>query len=66
MGVEFDKFFFFLKILFIYLTEGETANERRNTSRGSGRGRSRLLEEEPDVGLDPETPGPHPEKKADA
>uniref|UniRef100_A0A452RTV2 Collagen triple helix repeat containing 1 n=1 Tax=Ursus americanus TaxID=9643 RepID=A0A452RTV2_URSAM len=34
--------FFFLKILFIYLTEIETASERGNTSRGSGRGRSRL------------------------
>uniref|UniRef100_A0A452R8Z9 Rabaptin coiled-coil domain-containing protein n=1 Tax=Ursus americanus TaxID=9643 RepID=A0A452R8Z9_URSAM len=32
-------FFFFLKILFIYSTEIETASERGNTSRGSGRGR---------------------------
>uniref|UniRef100_A0A452R465 SET binding factor 2 n=1 Tax=Ursus americanus TaxID=9643 RepID=A0A452R465_URSAM len=38
---------------FIYLTERETASERGNTSRGSGRGRSRLIAEEPDVGLDP-------------
>uniref|UniRef100_A0A452RAB0 ATPase 13A3 n=1 Tax=Ursus americanus TaxID=9643 RepID=A0A452RAB0_URSAM len=29
----------------------------RNTSRGSGRGRNRLIVEEPDVGLDPRTPG---------
>ena len=28
------RFFFFLKILFIYLTETETASERGNTSRG--------------------------------
>ena len=59
-------FFFFLKILFIYFTEIETASERGNTSRGSGRGRRRLLAEEPDVGLDPVTPGSRPELKADA
>ena len=40
--------------------------ERGNTSRGSGRGRSRLIAEEPDVGLDPITPGSRPEPKADA
>ena len=59
--------FFFLKILFIiYLTEIETASERGNTSRGSGRGRSRLIVEEPDVGLDATMPGSRPEPKADA
>ena len=47
------------------MTERETASERGNTSRGSGRGRSRLIAEEPDVGLDPITPGSHPELKAD-
>ena len=57
---------FFLKILFIYSTERETASERGNTSRGSGRGRSRFTVEETDVGLDPITPGSHPEPKADA
>ena len=46
--------------------ERETASERQNTSRGSGRGRSRLIIEEPDVGLDPITPGSRPEPKADA
>uniref|UniRef100_A0A452UZB0 L antigen family member 3 n=1 Tax=Ursus maritimus TaxID=29073 RepID=A0A452UZB0_URSMA len=51
----------FLKILLIYLTEIETASERGNTSRGSGRGRSRLIAEEPDVGLDPRTPGSRPD-----
>ena len=50
---------------FIYSTEIETASERGNTSRGSGRGRSRLIAEEPDVGLDPITPGSRPEPKAD-
>ena len=48
------------------MTEIETASERGNTSRGSGRGRSRLIAEEPDVGLDPITPGSRPEPKADA
>ena len=55
---------FFLKD-FIYLFDRETASERRNTSRGSGRERSRLIAEEPDVGLDPVTPGSRPEPKAD-
>ena len=57
---------FFLKILFIYSTEIETASERGNTSRGSGRRRSRLIAQEPDVGFDPRTPGSRPEPKADA
>ena len=48
------------------MTEIETVSERGNTSRGSGRGRSRLIAEEPDVGLDPITPGSRPEPKADA
>ena len=49
------------------MTEIETVSERGNTSRGSGRGRSRLLAEEPDsVGLDSTTPGSRPEPKADA
>uniref|UniRef100_A0A7N5KLD8 Integral membrane protein 2 n=1 Tax=Ailuropoda melanoleuca TaxID=9646 RepID=A0A7N5KLD8_AILME len=56
---------FFFKILFIYSTEIETASERGNTSRESGRGRSRLPAEESDVGLDPITPGSCPELKAD-
>ena len=48
------------------MTEIETASETGNTSRGSGRGRSRLITEEPDVRLDPITPGSRPEPKADA
>ena len=36
------------------------------TGSGSGRGRSRLPVEEPDVGLNPRTPGSHPDLKADA
>ena len=50
-------YIYFLKILFIYSTEIETARERGYTSRGSGRGRSRLTAEEPDVGLYPITAG---------
>ena len=45
---------------------GQTASKRGNTSRGSGRGRSRLPVEELDVGLDPGKQGSHPEPKADA
>ena len=45
------------------MTEIETASERGNTSRGSGRGRSRLIAEEPDVGLEPITPGSRPERR---
>ena len=60
------KGFFFFKILFIYLIVIETASERGNTSRGSGRGRNRLTAEEPDVGLDPRMLGSRPEPKADA
>ena len=48
------------------MTEIETDSERGNTSRGSGRGRGRLIAEEPDVGLDPITLGSRPEPKADA
>ena len=47
------------------MTEIETVSERGNTSRGSGRERSRLIAEEPDVGLDPITLGSRPEPKAD-
>ena len=47
------------------MTVIETASERGNTSRGSGRGRSRLIAEEPDAGLDPRMLGSHPETKAD-
>ena len=48
------------------MTKRETAIERGNTSRGSGRGRSRLPAEEANVVLDPRTPGSRPEPKADA
>ena len=48
------------------MTEIETASERGSTSRGSGKGRSGLTAEEPDVWLDPITPGSRPEPKAAA
>ena len=64
--ILYEQKSFFLKVLFIYLTEIETASERGNTSTGSERGRSRLIAEEPDVGLEPITPGSRPEPKADA
>ena len=48
------------------MIETETSSERGNTSRGSGRGRSRLIAEEPDMGLDPTMLGSCPEPKADA
>ena len=60
-----NQLHFFFKILSIYLTEIEAASERGNTSRGSGRGRSRLPVEKPDVGLNPRIPRSRPELKAD-
>ena len=57
---------FFLKD-FIYLFDRERDSQReREHKQGSGRGRSRLIAEEPDVGLDPRTPGSRPEPKTDA
>jgi len=52
-----SSFFFFLKILFIYLTEREIA--RAGTQAGGvGEGEAGfLLSREPDVGLDPRTLG---------
>ena len=67
LHIEDTYLFIYLKKIFlIYSTEIETASERGNTSRGSGRGRNRLIAEEPDVGLDPITTGSRPEPKADA
>ena len=48
------------------MSEIQTASKKGNTSRGSARGRSRLIAEEPEVGLDPITLGSRPEPKADA
>jgi len=45
--------FFFLKILFIYLTERDTAREGTQ-ARGVGEGEAGFLQRrEPDAGLDP-------------
>ena len=57
---------FFKDCIYLFDRERETASKRGNTGRGSGRGRSRLTAEEPDVGLDPRTPGSRPEPKAGA
>ena len=54
---------FFFKILFIYSTEIRDSQQEREHKQGSGRGRSRLIVEEPDVGLNPITPGSRPELK---
>ena len=58
---------FFIFKDFIYLIDRDRDSQReREHSRGSGSGRSRLLMEEPDVGLDPITLGSRPAPKADA
>ena len=59
--------FFFLKIFYLFIRQRERQPAREGTQAGeSGRGRSRLQAEEPDVGLDSGTPGSRPEPKADA
>ena len=63
---ETSFFFFFKDFIYLVDSERQTASKRGNTSRGSGRGRSRLPVEEPNAGLDSITPGSHPELKADA
>jgi len=54
----------FFKILFIYLFDRKTA-QGGGAAEGEGKAGS-PLHREPDVGLDPKTPGPRPEPKADA
>ena len=57
---------FFLKILFIYLTEREAAREGTQAG-GVGEGEAGFPpSREPDAGLDPITVGSRPEPKADA
>ena len=54
---------------FIYLFERERerdSQQDREPKQENGRGRSRLPAEDPDVGLDPGTPGSGPEPKAEA
>ena len=58
-------FFFFLEILFIQQRWRQPAREGTQAG-GVGEEKSRLIAEEPDVGLNPIMPGSHPELKADA
>ena len=46
--LSFIFYFYFFKDFIYLLTQRETASERGNTCRGSGRERSRLIEEEAD------------------
>ena len=56
----------FKKILFIHEKHTHThTHTHTHRGRDTGRGRSRL-HREPNVGLDPRTPGSRPEPKADA
>ena len=55
---------FFLKILFIYLIGRDHKQAERQAEREVEAGS--LLSTEPDVGLDPRTPGSWPEPKAEA
>ena len=70
-GFEFDKFLFCFVLFcffkgFIYLFDRERDSQReREHKQGDGGGGSRLLAEEPDMGLDPITTGSRPELKAD-
>ena len=53
-------FFYFVKILFIHLTESE--DKQGETGRGEA---GSQVSREPDVGLDLRTPGSWTERKAD-
>ena len=55
----------FFKILFIYLTEGETASEREEEGEWERKKQASEQSREPDAGLDPRTLGSH-QPKADA
>ena len=63
--LDFRVTLFFFKD-FIYLFDRETARERGNTAGEWERKKQAPRAEEPDVGLDPGTPGSLPEPKADA
>ena len=55
----------FLKILFLYLKEGERCMSGGEAAEGEEEAVS-LPSREPDMGLHPKTPGSWPEPKADA
>ena len=56
--------FFFFKILFIYERHTERRRHRQRSRRQQGDTGEAGWQEEPDAGLDPRTPGSHPEQKA--
>ena len=55
----YHTFFFFFKILFIYEREREREREREAETQAEGEAGS-IPCREPDVGLNPGSPGPHP------
>ena len=57
MNIWGIHFFFFFKILFIYSWETQNEREKQREKQAPCK--------EPDVGLDPETPGSRPGPKAD-
>ena len=59
-GKTWSGFFFFLIKEFIYLFLRDTERAQRHRQR-----EKQVACGEPDVGLDPRTPGSHPELKAD-
>ena len=61
-----SRYFFFFKD-FIYLFDRDRQPAREGTQAGGlGEEEAGFPVEEPDVGLDPGTPGSRPEQKADA
>ena len=55
---QYTEFFFFLDVIYLFMRETERQRHRQREKQAPYR--------EPDVELDPKTPGSHPEPKADA
>ena len=58
--------FFFKDFIYLFDRDRDSQRERKHKQGEWERKNSRLTAEEPDVGLDPITPGSRPEPKADA
>ena len=56
----------FLKKYFIYLLERERERERERAAETQAEGEAGSMHREPDMGLNPGSPGPHPGPKAGA